>query len=390
MPSEILQYPRDFAPLLLKRLRDHTTGLADPSVAPVPTQQELEALLDVTLLSTLFEEEGRRSQLRLAFVRASGAEGSQLAVFPFCQPVPLTARSIAKVAPAIDPANAYLGIEPGPDGQLRAWGIILRGLDREHVPPYFLTITTFKAGAFIVEYFAQPALLYSQGQGRVFEACPNDFTDVLRDGARFTGRLAHEFHRLTARMLAHGHGGTILIVDDGRQPSAVDLHRHYTHQGQSSVILKNAAEADEKAHAPDAPRDGMSEPRFAVYREERRRRHDEATDFIAQLTAVDGATVMTDSLRVIGFGATIRTGDSADNVTMEIQDPLAIGRRPASLTDFPGNRHRSAILWCAKQPSGLALAIVASQDGDVSLFGRTGGATHVLAIRPFGVGRGLR
>src|SRR5260370_6455915 len=192
-------------------------------------------------------------------------------------------------------------------------------------------------------------------------------------------------------MLAHGHGGTILIIDEGRKPSSVDLHPSYTHHSESCDILKDAAEADEKANSGDASRGEMSDARFAIWREEQHRRHEEAIDFVARLTAVDGATIITDSLRLLGFAATIRTGDATDNVTIATGDPLDPGQfKPASLSDFPGNRHRSAILFCARQPTGLALAIVASQDGDVSLFGRTGGATNVIAIRPFGWGRGLR
>src|SRR5260370_31227350 len=68
------------------------------------------------------------------------------------------------------------------------------------------------------------------------------------------------------------------------------------------------------------------------------------------------------------------------------QDPLDGQYKPASLSEFPGNRHRSAIIFCAKQPTGLALAIVASQDGDVSLFGRTGGGNHVVPVRACGSG----
>jgi hypothetical protein len=190
-------------------------------------------------------------------------------------------------------------------------------------------------------------------------------------------------------VLAHGHGGTILIVEEGQEPKNLVLHRSYTHPKGTRDILKKVADGDEQAQTGGASRVGMPEGRFQVWREEQRRPHNEAIDFVALLTAVDGATVMTDSLGVLGFGATIRTGD-ADGIALATSDPLDAGFKPASLSDFPGNRHRSAIVWCASQPTGLALAIVASQDGDVSLFGRTGGPRSVIAIRPFGWRRGLR
>lgn len=342
----------------------------------------------MTFGATLHQEEGRRVTFRLAFVSADGAVKSNLAVFLFREAILLTARAIAKLAPSMNPADAYLGIQPGSNGALSIWGIIHRGLDREHLAPYFLTVTALKPGSFAVEFLAQSKLLYSRGQVHFQKGNPKHLTDELRDGARFSGRIAQEFERITGSMLALGHGGTILIVEDGQEPVSLELHRSYTYLNSTCDILKKAAHADEQAQSGEAAREGMSEGRFQVWREEQRRRHIEAIDFVAQLTAVDGATVMTDSLAVLGFGATIQTYD-ADGVTVDASDPLDRGFKPAFLSDFPGNRHRSAILWCAAQTSGLALAIVASQDGDVSLFGRSGGFKHVTAIRPFGWRRGL-
>jgi hypothetical protein len=58
--------------------------------------------------------------------------------------------------------------------------------------------------------------------------------------------------------------------------------------------------------------------------------------------------------------------------------PLDLGRR--------GNRHRSAAYFCARQ-EGLALALVASQDGDFSLFLRKkDGGVHVIGPYDLGVG----
>ena len=170
MPFE---YPRDVAAALLRSIEEGATNLlADGSVAPVPSLREVEELLDVTFTATLYEEEGRRVRFRLAFVSADGAVNSQLVVFPFRERALFTARVIAKLAPSMDPANAYLGIEAGSDGALWVWGIIHRGLDREHLPPYFLTVTAVKPGSFAVEFFGQSKLFYSRGQTYLHKANP--------------------------------------------------------------------------------------------------------------------------------------------------------------------------------------------------------------------------
>jgi hypothetical protein len=51
-------------------------------------------------------------------------------------------------------------------------------------------------------------------------------------------------------------------------------------------------------------------------------------------------------------------------------------------------RHRSAALFCAQQ-AGVALAIVVSQDGDVTLFGRQPADGYVRSIGPFALGVGI-
>ena len=51
-----------------------------------------------------------------------------------------------------------------------------------------------------------------------------------------------------------------------------------------------------------------------------------------------------------------------------------------------GNRHRAAAVFCMQQ-GRLVLALVASQDGDLSLIGKDDGRAHV--IRPFELGEGL-
>jgi hypothetical protein len=87
---------------------------------------------------------------------------------------------------------------------------------------------------------------------------------------------------------------------------------------------------------------------------------------IAQLTAVDGATVVSNDLLLIGFGAMIMENKLSFDV-VEI-DPLDhqeyINRNPVEKV---GNkRHQSAARFIYKQRD--AIALVVSQDGNVTAF----------------------
>jgi hypothetical protein len=70
-----------------------------------------------------------------------------------------------------------------------------------------------------------------------------------------------------------------------------------------------------------------------------------AIEFIATLSRIDGAVVLTDSLRVLGFGAEIVVPDTRGQVS------IARAGRPRGKTsvDFSryGTRHRSAMRYAA-------------------------------------------
>jgi hypothetical protein len=100
--------------------------------------------------------------------------------------------------------------------------------------------------------------------------------------------------------------------------------------------------------------------------EERRVRR--AIDTIAGLTAVDGATVITDRYELLGFGVKIvrRYGwPQAERVivTEPIEGAAATVANPSALG---GTRHLSAVQFVQDQRD--AVALVASQDGRFTIF----------------------
>jgi hypothetical protein len=121
-------------------------------------------------------------------------------------------------------------------------------------------------------------------------------------------------------------------------------------------------------------------PRFSVLvdlmseGEDERRRHrwqeawGRAIDAIAGLTAVDGATLLTDQYELLGFGAKIarRKGSpQVEQVTMTepIEGGVASVVHP---TQLGGTRHLSAAQFVQDQRD--AIALVASQDGHFTVF----------------------
>ena len=93
-----------------------------------------------------------------------------------------------------------------------------------------------------------------------------------------------------------------------------------------------------------------------------------AVDAVAGLTAVDGATVMTDQYEVLAFGAKIVrlvgsslvseviTTEPIEGASAEVVEPAQLG----------GTRHLSAAQFVYDQHD--AVALVASQDGRFTVF----------------------
>ena len=93
-----------------------------------------------------------------------------------------------------------------------------------------------------------------------------------------------------------------------------------------------------------------------------------AIDAIAGLTAVDGATILTDQYELLGFGAKIarRKGSpQVEQVTMT--EPIEGGSAAiVHPTQLGGTRHLSAAQFVQDQHD--AVALVASQDGHFTVF----------------------
>jgi hypothetical protein len=91
--------------------------------------------------------------------------------------------------------------------------------------------------------------------------------------------------------------------------------------------------------------------------------------FIAGLTAVDGAVILTDRLSLLGFGAEVlteaRKTESVRSATSELADKFT----EVPISAF-GTRHRSAFRFCSSlEPS---VAFIMSQDGGVKAVRQVG------------------
>ena len=203
-------------------------------------------------------------------------------------------------------------------------------------------------------------------RGRTYFSPPSGrLQEILRDRADLNPLHATAVSQIATRVSIQGHGGTILITPPENELRAGLLDVAYPFSPPWSLL-----------------RDAVSEP-ITTLDDRPAERH--ALDVVAQLSQLDGAVHLTSDLKIRGFGAKINV--SSEPFALFAEDVDGTNRRELPLSLIPGTRHRSAASFCAQQ-TGQALAIVVSQDGDVSLFdGNSDGS--VLRIGPFVLGTGL-
>jgi hypothetical protein len=392
--TQPIVYPHD----LVQRLFSTIAALEseDPSRAAPPSDTQLQRVLDSSWSATLIEEEGRRTVFTLGFVSEQEALATPCRVLAFADQVACDPHTIAKLALATDPRETIIGVRPLGDDDLAIWGLLqleertfATDLD---VRPRFLHVTGFRPGGLVVESHARRLLLYMNGVAHWYERGAENITMLLRETLHpialtlgsAGGALAHEFERLAERLVLAGQGGTLLIANGG-QARGVHAPAATTFRS-ANTCLRDAFLRDDRLSrgAASSPRGAEDSARKRLDVE---RAHLRALDHVARLSNVDGAVVMGPDLCVFGFGATIDLTDETAIPPMELHDLTIPGTppRPITVSEFQGHRHKSAVHFCAMQhkpgEATIALAIVASHDGALSLFGLSG--TGITVYRPF-------
>jgi hypothetical protein len=330
------------------------------------------------------------------------------------QPVPFTTGELRRLSPVADPRQVMIAVEAVAEGnhrRLQIYGLIDVGMALWEMarhqrisgtssPEALVVVSTFPGELSICRgdlpvirlrggQVVRPlrSVLYQGPISRFFVGA----TEALIDEAtRRSGLSSASARRDDGRDFAHleflesvllhtaeqSHGGALLFVPDDvadddpvllenvsikyRLPStrprdalleamAVRLERNDLHQRlyeQSSVSRERLEELEaldwDQREYEDSAQD--------------------AARFIAALTAVDGAVVLTDKLRIIGFGAEVRVNDSGTDTIHHATNEEGTAASDAPFTSY-GTRHRSAFRFV--EGMNPAVAFILSQDGGI-------------------------
>jgi hypothetical protein len=268
---------------------------------------------------------------------------------------------LARLAPAVERPGIHLGVWHD-EGGLAVWGTT------REIPRFCLVVEVIGPGLLVVKHrvredsakFHNLAVLegdeikiLAPPGPEVTEHSPLLMTLVDPELSDSTAQADDVLLRLAVSMRGHQRGGLLLIV-----PSGTDAWR------ESILEPITYAVAPPFCELADLVRDAAD--KGAAFD----RHHDlgQAIDAVAGLTAVDGATVITDRFELLAFGA--KVGRSRGRARVEevvVTEPIeGGGERRMSVNHVGGTRHVAAAQFAQDQRD--AVALVASQDGRFTLF----------------------
>jgi hypothetical protein len=350
------------APIVEKHFARHLAAAqqrGEEHLASSPDAQTVEAIIDATFWASFRPEEGRFPKISLAYL--SPAESKQPLLFE--RPLPLTRAVLTKLAPAVERPEIHLGVW-SIDGQLQVWGAT------RSIPSFCFVLEDVEPGLLVIKHrrvegfgkYANVAVLKGE-QVKVIDERGTSLPDcpaLLKSLLAFTSSAASGKHpamnvlvQLAASMRAHGHGGALLVVPSGTDAWRTSIAQPILYSTAPSfaalaeLMKQDVPEEDERQWVATLRR---------------------SVETIGGLTAVDGATIITDQYELLAFGAKIRRPQGSFPVERWVVTEPIMGNEPMTVqpTEHGGTRHLSAAQFVYDQRDSLAL--VASQDGKFTIF----------------------
>ena len=281
-------------------------------LAAVPDAQAIEALIDAAFWASLHREEGYVPKVSLAFLPPGQAGNALL----FERGLPLVPGVLARVAPAVERPGIHLGVWHDGD-DLYVWGAT------RALPSWCFVLEVAAPGLLVVKHrrgeesgkFVNVMVLEGEQVKLVDEHasslpdCPPLLTSLLGfDTPSSWVDSANVLVRLAVSMRAHGRGGLLLVVPGG------------TTYWRQSIVHPIAYSVEppltELADLVREPDDRRCVPRW-------QEAFGRAVEAVSGLTAVDGATVLTDRYELLAFGGKIARRDGWPQVErVAVTEPI--------------------------------------------------------------------
>lgn len=343
------------------------------SVQSIPSREHLDELVQTSFWASLRKEEGQFARFAVGYA----GNTRYPYVLALGEPKPFDIRNLVKVAPAIGNLKSAAMVYPDDKGALEIWGVA-----NDNNAPFI--VKALDPGQLIVSY-AHRNIAVISGEEAVFIK-----SDLHDRGAAIWSKLGFEdapsgiavisdlrvnvlLHTLsTMRSLARG-GAIIVVPKNGEWRKSLTS---INYEGNPSYYAMHGLIEEWKGLGDARYTEAGMHRSSSIHSELNRQ-----ADCLAQLTSVDGATVVSRELDLIGFGAKIKYDPKSDDPQIVYKlDPLegegAITAK--AMNELGGMRHQSAANFVSEYKE--AIALVVSEDGNVTAFVWNDEISHVLAF----------
>lgn len=339
-------------------LLEEASAAGEVDLAPQPPARVIEAIVDVAFWVSLRKEEGHSAKISLAFLPPEQSGKALL----FKHTLPLNPNFLTKIAPGVERSGVYLGVWH--DGyNLYVWGTTLT------MPNCCLVVDVSDPALLVIKHrrihgfgkFTNVAVLkgeqiklINQKKAEKIGECPGILIALL-DVAGPTNHndYLNVMIQLAVSVRSHGRGGAVLVVPQNTHKweqsviQPITYHLTPAYNGLANLVRKDRSIASE------------------IYLQAALKKE---IEYIGGLTAIDGATVITDEYELLAFGVKTSRAHSNEHIQEilffePINDAGAQVIHPAKIG---GTRHLSAAQFVFDQKD--ALALVASQDGHFTVF----------------------
>jgi hypothetical protein len=322
-------------------------------LASAPEASVIETIIDSAFWASLRREEGHSPKISLALLPPEQTDQPLL----FAKKMILTSDMLTKLSPGVERPGVHLGVWFEGD-EIYIWGTTLS------IPYYCFVLDVSEPGLLVIKHrrlhgfgkFSNVAVLVGD-QVKIVDENSASLPDSPALLASLLGLPSDDSLNvliyMAVSMRSHKRGGTVLVVpehSDQWKDSIIHPAKYNispTYPGIRNLMRKDPTERNQASW------------RSAMRNE---------LDSIAGLTAVDGATIISDQYELLAFGAKItRPGNSERVGQISLHEPI-IGAEPVILnpSQSGGTRHLSAAQFIYDQRE--ALAMVASQDGHFTIF----------------------
>jgi len=340
-----------------------TKHLADASekgeqdLAPLPLARFAESIIDAAFWASLRKEEGHSPKISLAFLPPEQAGNPMV----FKQRLALTPQMLTKIAPGVERAGIHIGVWHE-DEELYIWGTTLS------IPNFCFVVDVSEPSLLVIKHrriygfgkFTNVVVLKGE-QVKIVDdrrAALDDSPQMLLSlldltAPSYWNDSVNVLIQLAVSMRAHGRGGSLLVVPHSSKNWLQSIVKPIQYAVQPAFCgLSNLLHQERK----DASQIFWQ---TALKRE---------VDHLAGLTAVDGATVISDKYEILAFGAKIGRAKGKDIIEEVnfIEPIVGEGISLIQAAKLGGTRHLSAAQFISDQHD--AMALVASQDGHFTIF----------------------